>query len=99
MVLSEVRSAWRQKISMGVLRKQNRSKARKDRLCQVGKEYLYFRTPLSRLLNTDILLNHPSSFKLENRHEETYLRSIWQTLQDVTRVKVCILKSWQLESA
>jgi hypothetical protein len=46
-----------------------------------------------------MLSNGTRSFKLKNKPKQAYLRSIWQTLQDVTRVKVCILKSWKLESA
>lgn len=42
--------------------------------------------------------NYTSSLT-EKQARQAYLRSIWQTLQDVTRLKVCILNSWKLESA
>lgn len=51
------------------------------------------------LEESEALSNYTSPRELEDRSQQAYRKSIWQTLQDVTRLKVCILNSWKLESA
>lgn len=74
-MLSKVPSAWGQRISMSVLRKENRSKA--IYCVSNGKVIpLHQNTFENRAKMSEILSNSPSPFRLENRPEKAYLSSI-----------------------
>lgn len=74
-MLSKVPSAWGQRISMSILRKKNRSKA--IYCVSNGKVTPLLHNTFENMAKiSEILSNYLSSFRLENRPEKAYLRSI-----------------------